>query len=1666
MQRKQSSLWSRGRLGLAGRLMFILLGVMAAFFVMRMAVSPTVEATAPVQPASVEDIAPVKDEGTDSIASSSSPFEWVWSEAKTGPLAPAAPNDPTDGSGNADILYSQSCMADVFEAATGQTGVNCTANDISVSSVRDVVILDDGCAYPGDMVTFSGVYTVPLTAQARHDVGIYFAEDGTTNALTGTCSIVTPAYAPDPPWLDLDGTDDSDPPGTQDTCGDINDAHSPLTPVITLTVVCVDNDGNGYLDLPWCTSWRQPGANDLCTSPLDTYPGTKSKCNCEDGFDVNITVPEGPELHIDKQCTPDVVEAGGKVTCTVAYSNTGDVQATSVWIEDNYNQNKGSVSDISDSGVDDGDVISWTIGTVAVSARETVSYVYTVNTGASDGDTINNTAVIHSDYEDPLQDTEEFDVVKPAISIVKEADPEYILSGDTVDYSYYVTNASTNTPLTDVVVTDDKCTPVEEVDVDDLLNPAEIWEYLCTKSVTEDTTNTGTVTAQPADASGDPLPGIDSVSDDDTATVNVVTPTIQVEKTADPTKIHSGETVEYTYEVTNIGNVALDNVSVEDLDHTSCEKDWGTDELAVDETWTYVCNVLVSDDITNTAEVEGHGAPLDPGVGITTAQDTATVDVIHPAIEVVKTADPTSISSGEWVTYTYRVENTGDDPLTDVEISDDKCDSPTIEDGDPDTDPSSFEVGDVLTYTCSMTLTSTTSNEATVTGTDSLNDPVVDTSSPPVQVKVVVAGFEIDKSASADAVHVGDTVTYTYEVSNTSGPAVLTDVVVTDDDDRCSDLGDPAGDDNGNGLLDAGETWTYSCTVTMGTGDKDETTNIFNASAVVSSTGESVSDEDQYTVEVLDPSISVVKSVDRTIIQSGDTVTYTYEVENTGNVSVTVDISDDKCDSVSFVSSGGSMGLGPVSMMLEAGEIWTYQCKKENVVGDVTNTVTVTGTDKLNKEVTDTDQEAVDVVAPVIEIAKTANPTVTTGGAVDYTYEVKNSGEVALHIDDVVDDQCASPDYESGDNSNGWLDVDETWTYKCTRTGVTADITNTVVVTATPVDDDGHTLLGFDQITDTTKATVDVVAPAISVVKTANPTKTYVGKTVVYTYTVTNDGDTVLTDIQVDDRVGTTVVCSPDTPESKEDGDTDDLFEPGETWVYTCTQTVDDTTDNTVTVSGQPSDENGNSWDHIEEVSDSDTASVEVIHPRFSVVKEPSAEKISPGDTVTYTYTVENTGDDPLDPFEIEDDKCDPVTGPAGVLGVGETWTYSCTAILNNDTTNTVVVTGTDSLGKEITRTTDAFVDVVIAGVDVEKMANEYTIHSGDTVTYTFTVSNTSEGVLTDVVVTDDHCAPVYKSGDDGDGELEQGELWVYECMTDTMDVTTENEVLATATVSDTGEAVSDTAHVEVVVLHPAITVTKSADKTVIRSGSSVKYTYEVRNSGDTPLSSVTASDPDCNPGSPISGDTNDNDILETNETWTYECPTVIDDDTTNTVTASGLDSLSKRVTAQVSEFVDVVTPTIEIVKTADPTTIPAGEETTVQYTYVVENTGEVTLSSVNVSDDLCQNVTAPTGDDGNDDLLSPDESWTYQCSMGVSEEITNTATANGRPWDEETSSAIGSRVSDTDKASVEIEEEEEVIPVGGITLPALPFALRSLALLLGLLFFGGVAIGGWRFNK
>ncbi len=113
--------------------------------------------------------------------------------------------------------------------------------------------------------------------------------------------------------------------------------------------------------------------------------------------------------------------------------------------------------------------------------------------------------------------------------------------------------------------------------------------------------------------------------------------------------------------------------------------------------------------------------------------------------------------------------------------------------------------------------------------------------------------------------------------------------------------------------------------------------------------------------------------------------------------------------------------------------------------------------------------------------------------------------------------------------------------------------------------------------------TNEILKPGINIVKTASATQVNPGETVTYTYTVTNPGDAELTDVKVSDDK-----CAPVTYQS---GDTnaDTKLQPGETWIYTCSQPITLATTNIGTATAK--DKNGL------EVSGQDSFTVAVVSP-------------------------------------------------------------------------------------------------------------------------------------------------------------------------------------------------------------------------------------------------------------------------------------------------------------------------------------------------------------------------------------------------------------------------------------------------------------------------------------
>jgi hypothetical protein len=656
----------------------------------------------------------------------------------------------TGGQAAADTVVN-GCMQDMagFE-------LNCKANDVQISGVArnddgtpQLTILDDGCAFLGDTVTFEATFEVVVTASERHDIGIYFVTDGDPNgdgAISGQCIISNLPYQPDPPWLDLDGTSDTLPgtnviSGVQDTCGDINKtSHNPLFPRITLTAKCIDYDNDTYLNLPNCTSWRQSGANDLCTSPDQTFPGAPSKCRCDVGFNVPIEVPPA-ELRVVKTAIPDNIdEPGGAVTFTVTVTNIGIDPNNPVTLDELTDNIYG---DISVAGHDN--ILSTTCSvpqTIPVDDQnpggiDTYECQFTadVSGNANDQETDTVTASGTDARDNPISGYDDATVtindVLPTITLTKTVDqPEVLEPGGDVNFTVVVTN---NSVISDPVTIDDLSDSIYgnlngqgNCAVPQTIQAGS--NYTCSFSafvgLNAGDSETDLVTASGSDDEGNPV----SASDSATVNVNDVPSAIELIKTANPGSVDEpGGDVTFTFSISNTS--AVDTVTIDSLTDSIYGDLDGRGDCAVPQTigagGNYTCSfsVFIGGD-ANTSETNVASASgLDDDGNPVSDNDDATVIVrnVQPAATLTKSPTMavvtfevvvTNDSTAEALELTELIDDVYGDITSDVtdDILGTTCNV-----------PQTIEVGS--SYTCSFDArVSTSPHTDTVTGTVSDDD--------------------------------------------------------------------------------------------------------------------------------------------------------------------------------------------------------------------------------------------------------------------------------------------------------------------------------------------------------------------------------------------------------------------------------------------------------------------------------------------------------------------------------------------------------------------------------------------------------------------------------------------------------------------------------------------------------------------------------------------------------------------------------------------------------------------------------------------------------------------------------------------------------------------------------------------------------------------------------
>lgn len=188
---------------------------------------------------------------------------------------------------------------------------------------------------------------------------------------------------------------------------------------------------------------------------------------------------------------------------------------------------------------------------------------------------------------------------------------------------------------------------------------------------------------------------------------------------------HEGDAIKYTIVVTNLADFPIANVTVED---EMMGFSWRGD-LAVGESnvfnLTYVVPADVEDHLRNkiTASAELNESRI-------YAEDTWTVDILHPKLEVDKTVEPVEIYAGENVTYTIVTTNTGDTTLFNLTLTDSIYGSaPT------DLVPSSLLPEDSFAWSFNTSIYESMVNVVKATAVDILGKEVSDCDEAFVEVK-------------------------------------------------------------------------------------------------------------------------------------------------------------------------------------------------------------------------------------------------------------------------------------------------------------------------------------------------------------------------------------------------------------------------------------------------------------------------------------------------------------------------------------------------------------------------------------------------------------------------------------------------------------------------------------------------------------------------------------------------------------------------------------------------------------------------------------------------------------------------------------------------------------------------------------------------------------------
>lgn len=1036
-------------------------------------------------------------------------------------------------------------------------------------------------------------------------------------------------------------------------------------------------------------------------------------------------------------------------------------------------------------------------------------------------------------------------------------------------------------------------------------------------------------------------------------------------------------------------------------------------------TYSITAGDIAAGSVVNAVTAKGT-APS--GKSVTSNRATARTDIEAPrsALSVSKTVDKTSLTGvearpGTTLSYTITVTNGGNSTVSGIRLDDsmDGASGPLL----AQLDRTELAAGETATARVSYTVTQSDIDRGRVTNTVQASGTGVGgstvTSGRSSATTSIEASDSLTVSKAVDRTEIppssavpGTVLSYTFTVRNT-GTRALKSVSITDSIGSIGKI-TPA-----KTTLAPGEetTATVSYRITAADIKAGRVVNSATASGTNPSGSSVKSGESRVTTTITGQrtGLTLTKTVDKESLtgdgaKAGAELAYGFKIANTGNVAIEgISISDGLAGmSKVTVSWPGAKGR------LDAGQTATgtasYTVSQADIdKGSVTNSAKASGENPTTGETVESNESSVTTRIDRtmrLAVSKTANPTAIpaseakAGKEITYSISVRNAGNVTTDI--TATDSMA--EIGTVTMSKSRLAPNETATatvrHAITDAEINAGIvTNTVTVGGT-MPDGSMTTSGKA----TAKTTIEKPAPKLTLEKTVDKesltvNESKVGTKLHYSFKLTNAGNVAIDGISIDDELKGISAVSMRYPT------TDGTLAPGEVATGTATYSITDDDIKHTYVSNIATATGNDTVTGKEVKSNEASAETDIVRNLQMKLEKTSnparitAEDAIVGKEIEYRFKVTNTGNCSFNIRGIDDrlGGISEIRLPKGWLAPDESMTGTATYRLKQSdidagkVTNEAIARGylIDGPNVESNRATVTTpIEQPHPGVSFEKTVDRKQLtgseaKAGAKLTYSFKISNTGNIAINDIAIDDNlhglsNISIDWKGHDRSllAGSSVTGTATYTVTQEDVDAGTVKNTATVTGTDSHGGSLTASSSASTGIERNAAIKTVKTADKTSItgdaaRPGTEIRYTVKVTNTGNVTLRNITCDDS----MKGIGRIALDRTQLAPGETATGTASHAItqsDIDSgivTNTASSSAdAPDASKAVSGESTVSTGIErTPRLTLAKTTGRTHIPADEARAgekIPYELTVENTGNATVSDIDISDALADKGT------------------------------------------------------------------------------------------------------------